>query len=190
MEVESTLLRHPAVHEAAVVGFSDEKSGEAPHAFVVFRAGVQASPAELRAFCRDHLGRTSRRRAASTAVDDLPKTATGKIQKYVLRKGRPNIATQSSNPRELFTMPRRTEAAGTPCRPCLGGPASAAHPYTGAPTFCGDSRARPPTRPPTQCEGRHRLPMIRLAWPTSFGRKDFELIGAARTSSMSAICAW
>ncbi len=80
VEVESTLLRHPAVQEAAVVGFSDEKWGEAPHAFVVFRAGVQASPAELRAFCRDHLAHFKTPHSF-TAVDDLPKTATGKIQK-------------------------------------------------------------------------------------------------------------
>ncbi len=93
VEVESTLLRHPAVQEAAVVGFSDEKWGEAPHAFVVFRAGVQASPAELRAFCREHLAHFKTPHSF-TAVDDLPKTATGKIQKFVLRKGRPNIATQ------------------------------------------------------------------------------------------------
>ena len=93
VEVECTLLRHPAVQEAAVVGFSDEKWGEAPHAFVVFRAGVQASPAELRAFCREHLAHFKTPHSF-TAVDDLPKTATGKIQKFVLRKGRPNITTQ------------------------------------------------------------------------------------------------
>ena len=93
VEVESTLLRHPAVQEAAVVGFADEKWGEAPHAFVVFRAGVQASPTELRAFCREHLAHFKTPHSF-TAVDELPKTATGKIQKFVLRKGRPNIATQ------------------------------------------------------------------------------------------------
>ena len=93
VEVEATLLRHAAVQEVAVVGFPDEKWGEAPHAFVVFRAGAHAPPAELRAFCREHLAHFKTPHSF-TAVDDLPKTATGKIQKFVLRKGKPNIAAQ------------------------------------------------------------------------------------------------
>ncbi len=93
VEVEATLLRHAAVQEVAVVGVPDEKWGEAPHAFVVFRAGAQVAPAELRAFCREHLAHFKTPHSF-TAVDDLPKTATGKIQKFVLRKGKPNIAAQ------------------------------------------------------------------------------------------------
>ncbi|MBP7778137.1 MAG: long-chain-fatty-acid--CoA ligase [Acidobacteria bacterium] len=93
VEVEATLLRHAAVLEAAVVGFADEKWGEAPHAFVVFRTGAEAAPAELRAFCREHLAHFKVPHSFST-VTELPKTATGKIQKFVLRKGRPNIAAQ------------------------------------------------------------------------------------------------
>lgn len=93
VEVEATLLRHDAVLEAAVVGFPDEKWGEAPHAFVVFRPGREATPADLRAFCRAHLAHFKTPHSF-TAVAELPKTATGKIQKYVLRKGRPNIAAQ------------------------------------------------------------------------------------------------
>ncbi len=93
VEVEATLLRHAAVQEAAVVGFPDAKWGEAPHAFVVFRAGASAEPAELRAFCREHLAHFKTPHSFTTVVE-LPKTATGKIQKYVLRKGQPNITAQ------------------------------------------------------------------------------------------------
>ena len=93
VEVEATLLRHAAVLEAAVVGFPDERWGEAPHAFVVFRGGCEAAPAELRAFCREHLAHFKVPHSFSP-VTELPKTATGKIQKFVLRKGRPNLAAQ------------------------------------------------------------------------------------------------
>ena len=93
VEVEAALLRHEAVQEVAVVGFPDEKWGEAPHAFVVFRDGRLATPAELRAFCREHLAHFKTPHSFTT-VTELPKTATGKIQKYVLRKGRPNFSAQ------------------------------------------------------------------------------------------------
>ena len=93
VEVEATLLRHAAVQEVAVVGFPDEKWGEAPHAFVVFRAGAQAAPDDLRAFCREHLAHFKTPHSFTT-VTELPKTATGKIQKFVLRQGKPNIAAQ------------------------------------------------------------------------------------------------
>ena len=93
VEVEATLLRHDAVQEVAVVGMPDEKWGEAPHAFVVFRAGAEAPADELRAFCREHLAHFKVPHSF-TPVTELPKTATGKIQKYVLRKGRPNLAAQ------------------------------------------------------------------------------------------------
>jgi fatty-acyl-CoA synthase len=93
VEVEATLLRHDAVLEAAVVGFPDDRWGEAPHAFVVFRPGREASPEALRTFCREHLAHFKTPHSF-TPVAELPKTATGKIQKYVLRKGRPNIAAQ------------------------------------------------------------------------------------------------
>jgi fatty-acyl-CoA synthase len=93
VEVEAALLRHETVLEAAVVGLPDEKWGEAPHAFVVFRAGCEASAADLRAFCREHLAHFKTPHSF-TPVAELPKTATGKIQKFVLRKGRPNISAQ------------------------------------------------------------------------------------------------
>ncbi len=93
VEVEATLLRHPAVQEVAVVGLRDEKWGEAPHAFVIFRDGAAAAPAELRAFCREHLAHFKTPHSFTT-VAELPKTATGKIQKFVLRKGQSSIAAQ------------------------------------------------------------------------------------------------
>jgi len=83
--VEGVLLRHPAVQEAAIVGLHDDKWGETPHAFVVLRAGATATEAEMVAFIRDHLAHFKAPRGV-TFVAELPKTATGKIQKYVLRK--------------------------------------------------------------------------------------------------------
>ncbi len=93
VEVEAALLRHDAVQEVAVVGLPDEKWGEAPHAFLVFKTGASATTEELRAFCRVHMARFKVPHSF-TPVDELPKTATGKIQKFVLRKGRPNMSKQ------------------------------------------------------------------------------------------------
>jgi fatty-acyl-CoA synthase len=93
VEVEGVLLRHPSVQEAAIVGLPDEKWGEAPHAFVVLKPGATATDAELRQFTRDRLAHFKTPKSV-TFVPELPKTATGKIQKYVLRKGRAAIAPQ------------------------------------------------------------------------------------------------
>lgn len=93
VEVEAMLLRHDTIQEAAVVGVPHEKWGESPHAFVVFKSGQSAAPEALRAFCRDHLAHFKVPHGF-TAVTELPKTATGKIQKFVLRKGRANITAQ------------------------------------------------------------------------------------------------
>jgi len=93
VEVEATLLRHPAVHEAAVVGLPHERWGEAPHAFVVLKPGTAATGEELRQFARDRLAHFKAPHSV-TFVTELPKTATGKIQKYVLRGGRSAIALQ------------------------------------------------------------------------------------------------
>ena len=93
VEVEGVLLRHPAVQEVAVVGLPHEKWGEAPHAFVVLRAGGEVQPDELRRFCRDHLAHFKAPQEFHI-VPELPKTATGKVQKFVLRGGKPNIAPQ------------------------------------------------------------------------------------------------
>ena len=93
VEVEGVLLRHPAVQEAAVVGLPDPRWGEAPHAFVVLKPGAAASSDELRAFARERLAHFKAPHTV-TFVGDLPKTATGKIQKFVLRGGRAAIAAQ------------------------------------------------------------------------------------------------
>lgn len=93
IEVEGLLLRHPAVQEVAVVGVPHEKWGESPHAFVVLKAGATATDTDLRHFAREHLAHFKVPQGF-TFVSELPKTATGKIQKYILRGGRPNIAPQ------------------------------------------------------------------------------------------------
>jgi fatty-acyl-CoA synthase len=93
VEVEGVLLRHPAVQEVAVVGMPHERWGEAPHAFVVLRRDAETTEKELREFARSHLAHF-KAPSAVTFVDELPKTATGKIQKYVLRGGRSAIAKQ------------------------------------------------------------------------------------------------
>ena len=93
VEVEGTLLRHPAVQEAAIVGLPDPRWGEAPHAFVVLKPGASATPDELRAFTRERLAHFKCPHTF-TFVADLPKTATGKIQKFVLRGRKSAIAAQ------------------------------------------------------------------------------------------------
>ena len=93
VEVEAILLRHDAVQEVAVVGFPHEKWGETPHAFVVFKKGQHATPEALREFCRANMAHFKVPHGF-TPIEELPKTATGKIQKFVLRKGRPNLSAQ------------------------------------------------------------------------------------------------
>jgi fatty-acyl-CoA synthase len=93
IEVEATLLRHPSVQEVAVVGMPHEKWGEAPHAFVVLKPGQTATEEEIRAFARENMARFKAPQAV-TFLAELPKTATGKIQKFVLRGGRPNLSRQ------------------------------------------------------------------------------------------------
>ena len=93
IEVEGVLLRHPAVQEVAVVGLPHEKWGEAPHAFVVIRPGMTLTEEELRGFARERLAGFKVPKGM-TVVAELPKTATGKIQKFVLRGGRSAITPQ------------------------------------------------------------------------------------------------
>jgi acyl-CoA synthetase (AMP-forming)/AMP-acid ligase II len=93
IEVEGVLLRHPAVQEAAIVGLPHEKWGEAPFAYVVLKPGATATEAELIAFTRDRLAHFKAPHGV-TFVPELPKTATGKIQKFVLRKGAAAIVRQ------------------------------------------------------------------------------------------------
>jgi len=93
VEVEGVLLRHPEVQEVAIVGLPHEKWGETPHAFVVLRDGGSATEEDIIAFARERLAHFKAPRGV-TFVAGLPKTATGKIQKYVLRKGAPNLSQQ------------------------------------------------------------------------------------------------
>jgi fatty-acyl-CoA synthase len=93
VEVESMLLHHPAVREVAVVGLPDVQWGEAPHAFVVLKTGQSATAEELRTFVRDRVAHFKVPKSF-TFVTELPKTATGKIQKYILRGSRASIAAQ------------------------------------------------------------------------------------------------
>jgi fatty-acyl-CoA synthase len=91
--VEGILLRHPSILEVAVVGLADERWGEAPHAFVIRQAGAAVDEDELRAFARENMAHFKVPKTFQF-VEELPKTATGKIQKYVLRGGRSAIAAQ------------------------------------------------------------------------------------------------
>ena len=93
VEVEGCLLHHPAIQEVAVVGLPHERWGEAPCAFVVLKAGQTATEPELREFARARLAHFKVPQKF-TFVDELPKTATGKIQKFVLRGRVPAIVRQ------------------------------------------------------------------------------------------------
>lgn len=84
VEIERALLEHPAVLEAAVVAAPDEHWGERPYAFVSLRPGQHATSAELRTHLRDRLAKFKIPDHVEFA--DLPKTATGKIQKFALKK--------------------------------------------------------------------------------------------------------
>lgn len=84
-EVEATLVQHPAVLEAAVIGTVDAEGLTKTKAFVVLKAGAQATDAELKSFVKDKLAPYKYPRQIEF-VDDLPKTATGKIQRYKLRE--------------------------------------------------------------------------------------------------------
>jgi fatty-acyl-CoA synthase len=84
IEVENTIVRHPAVMECAVVSMPHEKWGEVPKAFVSLRPGAKASEADIIAFTKERLAAFKCPKAVE--FGDLPKTATGKIQKFKLRE--------------------------------------------------------------------------------------------------------
>lgn len=84
IEVEQTVVKHPAVLECAVVAIPDEKWGERPKAFVTLRKGAYASEKEILSFCKEHLAHF--KCPAAIEFGELPKTATGKVQKYLLRE--------------------------------------------------------------------------------------------------------
>jgi fatty-acyl-CoA synthase len=84
IEVESVLYRHPAVLEAAVVARPDAKWGETPAAFITLKPGETADEAEILRHCREHLA--GFKMPKTVLFGPLPKTSTGKVQKYVLRQ--------------------------------------------------------------------------------------------------------
>ena len=90
VEVEDVLYRHPKVMEAAVVARPDEKWGETPCAFVTPRPGEELSAEELAEFCRDNMARFKVPR--TFIMTDLPKTSTGKVQKFILRDRARNLS--------------------------------------------------------------------------------------------------
>jgi fatty-acyl-CoA synthase len=84
LEVEEVLYRHPAVMEAAVVAKPDPHWGETPCAFVTLKPGAEATAEDIVAFCRERLARFKVPR--TIVFGPLPKTSTGKIQKFELRE--------------------------------------------------------------------------------------------------------
>jgi fatty-acyl-CoA synthase len=84
IEIEKTLYRHPAILEAAVTAMPDEKWGETPCAFVTLHANAEATEQEIIDYCREHMARFKAPR--KVVFGALPKTSTGKIQKFELRE--------------------------------------------------------------------------------------------------------
>jgi benzoate-CoA ligase len=84
-EVEATLVQHPAVLEAAVIGLPDAEGLTKTKAFVVLKPGSHATDAELKAFVKDRLAPYKYPRVIEF-IAELPKTATGKIQRFKLRE--------------------------------------------------------------------------------------------------------
>jgi fatty-acyl-CoA synthase len=83
IEVEQAVAAHPAVMEAAVVAIPDEKWGERPKAFVTLKKGQEATEQEIIDFCKERIARF--KAPAAVEFTELPKTSTGKVQKFVLR---------------------------------------------------------------------------------------------------------
>ncbi|KAA8532053.1 hypothetical protein F0562_006805 [Nyssa sinensis] len=84
VEVETTLFSHPAVLEAAVVARPDDHWGQTPCAFVKLKDGFNVNAQEIIKFCRDHLPHYMAPR--TVIFEDIPKTSTGKVQKFILRE--------------------------------------------------------------------------------------------------------
>jgi benzoate-CoA ligase len=84
-EIESTLMQHPSVLEAAVIGVADVEGLTKTKAFVVRKPGQQVSEEELKAFTKEKLASYKYPRFIAF-IDELPKTATGKIQRFRLRE--------------------------------------------------------------------------------------------------------
>jgi fatty-acyl-CoA synthase len=94
IEVEEALYRHPAVEVVAVVAMPHDKWGETPCAFVELVDGKEVDSESLRAWCRDHLA--SYKVPGRVVFMPIPRTSTGKIQKFVLRERAREIATGRS----------------------------------------------------------------------------------------------
>lgn len=92
VEIEAVLYRHPAIQAAAVVARPHARWGEAPCAFVELRLGMNATEDEIIAFCRNHLA--GFKTPKSVIFKELPKTATGKIQKFILREDAKGLGLQ------------------------------------------------------------------------------------------------
>ncbi len=84
-DIEDTLYRHPAVLECAVIGVPHDKWGETPKALIVLRQGQTVSEQELKDFCREHMA-NFKCPSSVEFIAELPRTATGKLQKFKLRK--------------------------------------------------------------------------------------------------------
>jgi fatty-acyl-CoA synthase len=84
IEIEQLLVRHDAVNDVAVVAIPDEKWGERPKAFVELISGKDVSEDDLMAFCKENLA--GYKRPAAIEFGELPRTSTGKVQKFKLRE--------------------------------------------------------------------------------------------------------
>ena len=93
IEIEDALFRHPAITAAAVVAMPDEKWGETPCAFVETKPGTTLTQDEVIAHCREHLAKFKCPRRV--VFEEIPKTSTGKVQKFVLREQAKTLAAVS-----------------------------------------------------------------------------------------------
>ena len=84
LEVEEVLYQHPAILTAAVVAKPDPRWQEVPCAFVELKAGQTATAEEIMEFCKQHLARF--KVPKDVVITEIPKTSTGKLQKFVLRE--------------------------------------------------------------------------------------------------------
>jgi fatty-acyl-CoA synthase len=108
IEVEEVLYRHPAVDVVAVVAKPDPKWGEVPVAFVQIKPGASASEAEIRTFCRAHLAHF--KVPKQVVFCSIPRTSTGKLQKFLLRESFNEQAAPSSSSAAAAPIPDLTSA--------------------------------------------------------------------------------
>ena len=83
-ELEALLLTHPAVADAAVIGLPDPTAGEIPVGYVVLKAGAEATPEQIQAFVAEQVAHYKQVRVLHV-IDEIPKSASGKILRRVLR---------------------------------------------------------------------------------------------------------